>query len=511
MTSSVYLTGTVSVSGGNAVVTGTGTAWAVALVTGGMFSFAGMSVPIDSVESDTSLTLAYSWPGADGTGAYAIARETSEAVRAAWIADRLAKLMAKPWGLGVLPDGRGTLAERDALSPMPTESYCWLRVEVDEPAELYFKLPSGWLGPFPLAGEQGPAGVGEGGYGLPSGGTTGQVPTKASATDGAVVWADPAGAVDSVNGQTGVVVLDADDIGDGITNKAYTATEKTKLDGVAAGAEVNVQSDWVASSGDALILNKPVLRELLTANRTYYVRTDGSDTNDGKSNTAGGAFLTIQKAYSTALTIDFNGFNVTISVADGTYTSGLLVDKNWVGGSLILTGSTSAIISMTSNHAIATVTPLGNLLSVVGLKLETTGAGDCIRNSAGGTIWFTGTEFGACAGIQLNADAAGAIVECRGAYTLTGGAVNHIVARYGGFFRMTSRTLTVTGTPAFSSVFALATSGGVILSNGSTITGSATGKRYQADVNAVINTGGGGANYFPGSVAGTVATGGQYV
>ena len=48
------------------------------------------------------------------------------------------------------------------------------------------------------------------------------------------------GAVDSVNGQTGVVVLDADDIADGTTNKAYTATEKTKLSGIASGANVGV-------------------------------------------------------------------------------------------------------------------------------------------------------------------------------------------------------------------------------------------------------------------------------
>jgi len=68
-----------------------------------------------------------------------------------------------------------------------------------------------------------------------------------------------AGTVDSVNGQTGVVVLDADDIADGTTNKAYTATEQTKLSGIAAGAEVNVNADWNATSGDAQILNKPTI------------------------------------------------------------------------------------------------------------------------------------------------------------------------------------------------------------------------------------------------------------
>ena len=38
-----------------------------------------------------------------------------------------------------------------------------------------------------------------------------------------------------------------------------TSEERTKLSGIATGAEVNVQSDWNASSGDALILNKPTI------------------------------------------------------------------------------------------------------------------------------------------------------------------------------------------------------------------------------------------------------------
>jgi hypothetical protein len=42
------------------------------------------------------------------------------------------------------------------------------------------------------------------------------------------------------------------------------------------------------------------------------------------------------------------------------------------------------------------------------------------------------------------------------------------------------------------------------------MSGGATGKRYVAELNGVINTFGGGANYFPGNVAGTTATGGQY-
>ena len=44
--------------------------------------------------------------------------------------------------------------------------------------------------------------------------------------------------------------------GEADTN-AYTDTEKTKLSGIASGAEVNVRADFDASSGDAQILNVP--------------------------------------------------------------------------------------------------------------------------------------------------------------------------------------------------------------------------------------------------------------
>lgn len=43
------------------------------------------------------------------------------------------------------------------------------------------------------------------------------------------------------------------------TDNNYTAAEQTKLSGIAAGAEVNVNADWFAVSGDAQILNKPTL------------------------------------------------------------------------------------------------------------------------------------------------------------------------------------------------------------------------------------------------------------
>lgn len=47
--------------------------------------------------------------------------------------------------------------------------------------------------------------------------------------------------------------------GKGLSTNDYTTDEKNKLAGIAAGAEVNVQSDWNATSGDAYIKNKPTI------------------------------------------------------------------------------------------------------------------------------------------------------------------------------------------------------------------------------------------------------------
>ncbi len=120
---------------------------------------------------------------------------------------------------------------------------------------------------------------------------TGQKGDWASRTDSGAVWiitgdtpssigswtqlSYPAAPVASVNGETGTVVLDHTDVGaaasghthsDATTSVAgfLSAADKTKLDGIASGAEVNVQSDWNASSGDAQILNKPSLATVAT-------------------------------------------------------------------------------------------------------------------------------------------------------------------------------------------------------------------------------------------------------
>lgn len=56
--------------------------------------------------------------------------------------------------------------------------------------------------------------------------------------------------------------------GKGLSANDYTTVEKSKLAGVAAGAEVNVQSDWNAASGDEFIANKPTVPALSSTTPT---------------------------------------------------------------------------------------------------------------------------------------------------------------------------------------------------------------------------------------------------
>ncbi|HBJ75675.1 MAG TPA: hypothetical protein DDY86_09300, partial [Syntrophaceae bacterium] len=57
----------------------------------------------------------------------------------------------------------------------------------------------------------------------------------------------------------------------------YTSAEQSKLSGIAAGAEVNVNADWNSGSGDSQILNKPTLGDAATKN----VGTGAGDVSAG--------------------------------------------------------------------------------------------------------------------------------------------------------------------------------------------------------------------------------------
>ncbi|WP_433762080.1 hypothetical protein [Brucella anthropi] len=89
-----YTVGTVTVANGSAAVTGAGTGWETALIVGGVFYAGGGAYPIQSVASETELTLAIPYVGVDAAGVgYAIDRQRAAAISNIAMNDRLAQII----------------------------------------------------------------------------------------------------------------------------------------------------------------------------------------------------------------------------------------------------------------------------------------------------------------------------------------------------------------------------------------------------------------------------------
>ncbi len=302
--------------------------------------------------------------------------------------------------------------------------------------------------------------------------------------------------------------------GVGTYSSANTITRTTVLDSSNAGAVVTLSAGskqvWIGM--DATMAGW--MREKLTAARTYYVRTDGSNSNTGLANTAGGAFLTIQKAIDVvSATLDLGGQAVTVQVADGTYTGATAMKTLVGGGGITLQGNATTpanvVVSTTSANCFTNAIP-GMTLSVKDMKLTTTTSGSCLAASSGGSITYSGVDFGACAGFHV-ASQSGARVSVLGNYTISGGAQGHFMVNGYGYVTCSSRTITISNTPAFSAAFMYMNTPGGAEHYSCTFAGTgATGKRYDLSLNSACFVNGGGANYFPGNAAGTTSTGAQY-
>ncbi|WP_421579354.1 DUF2793 domain-containing protein [Shinella sp. M31] len=249
------------------------------------------------------------------------------------------------------------------------------------------------------------------------------------------------------------------------------------------------------------------LRIQLTAARTYYVATTGNDSNTGLS--AGAAFATLQKAVDEAHKLDCASFDVTIQLANGTYAAGATVARSLIGGgTLIIKGNETTPASVVLSSGLSFRN--GAQVRVAGLRFVI--ATDLIHAlSVGNGVYLrTGKlEFGA---VGANADHIFADNPCHIAieedYTISGGGRRHMNIGMG-YVVGANRTITLTGTPAFTHFLAAANCASIALSN-LTVSGTATGSRYIAETNGVINTYGKATTYLPGSTVGTNPTGGIY-
>lgn len=306
-------------------------------------------------------------------------------------------------------------------------------------------------------------------------------------------------------------------------------------------ADLTVSSnvDSLLSSADyAAMRTLLVLRELLTAPLTVFVRSDGNDANTGLANTAGGAFATWQGAIDAyARRYDDQGYTVTIEAGQATTTftlsSTLTLKKCPGGGFLILDfngGTVQLASSNTANRALIEANAVQNVTLKGGTSINIRAASVVAWNvhlwMYGGALveannWNWGNLDSSAAGFSQHILVEeNARLSQTGTYTISGGDINagtstsaHYNARFDGLISVSDGiTVSITGTPKFvpsgnaSLAFATFTTGGKWQGYQVTWSGSiASGTRgHYALTGGGINMFGLNGTYpFPGSVAGT--------
>jgi hypothetical protein len=261
-------------------------------------------------------------------------------------------------------------------------------------------------------------------------------------------------------------------------------------------------------------------RQLATNTDLYVNGATGNDSNNGL--TPATAKKTIQGAVNTAWTFPpSSAFGITIHISDGTYNESVST-PSIPGPAVTILGNNATpsnviVNSVTINAGAITVNG-PNVLTVSSLKftgsVSGSGAG-LVANNSGSLLIAMNTVSGAVDTGVFLANGGGAIA-IEGNHTFAGScAAAFLCSRSGTINTISSITFTISVAITVGIAFVESTSGGsleVPLLNPPNFAnpGNVTGPRFLASLNGVINTHGQGANYFPGSTAGSTTTGGQY-
>ncbi len=287
-----------------------------------------------------------------------------------------------------------------------------------------------------------------------------------------------------------------------------------------------------SGAGGFSVINPQNSANALQTNTTYYVAFTGSDSNNGLS--SGSPFLTIQHALNVINSYNLNGYTVTLNIANGTYGKFSLPLLNGSGAINIIgnpSTPSAVIISSSDGNAIEasgcgagySINGLGFV--VVGANIPAVDGGAGIYISGGSSLYMENIYCGVCqcAHFQIGGGAtlvlSGSLIVGGGLTANAIGPGAHIMAGNGGYIggegleanTSLNPSLSITTTvniPFWMDVFS-GTSAAMIY-NSISGAGNVTGQKFIASFNGTIQTFGGGNNYYPGTIAGTTNTGGQY-
>lgn len=337
------------------------------------------------------------------------------------------------------------------------------------------------------------------------------LPALSAADVGAVAAGDPR-LSDAREWSAETVAQAEAEAGTATTRRAWTAQRVRQAIVAWWGSVSSVWGRGFVASADAAAGRTALsVREQLTAGRTYYVRTDGSDSNNGLTNTSGGAFLTIQRAVDVAASIDLGIFSCTIKVADGTY-AGAVVLKAFVGaGQILIIGNetTPANVIITGGGSLISGTDFGRYL-IAGVTIASTGIRNILVSGRGQLQYRNIVSQGAAGLINHIAAISGAEVQAVGQIVLNGNSQVGFRGESYGFINIRGQTITFSSGTTFTARAFQGSDQGRVDMISMTFNGTFTGKRYEATGLGAIFTNNAGENYIPGSIAGTTATGGLY-
>jgi hypothetical protein len=235
-----------------------------------------------------------------------------------------------------------------------------------------------------------------------------------------------------------------------------------------------------------------------------YVRSDGSDSNSGLANTSAQAFATLSAAFDAAAK---HYTEATINIGAGTFNSG--GSSHYGPCKIVIVGAGAGSTTINDLWATALQTVTVSDCTVA----NATGRG-ITAQGAGAVVELYDVDFAACSNGHLHASDGGKIIAS--GYTMSGGcsAGAHMSIETFGQIILDSE-VTVTANITLSGGFVLCGrgpgyagfSGASFVLGGNTV----TGQRYNINACSVCDTDGGGASFLPGTVAGAVASGGQYL